>query len=194
MVDWTRNWTRKVRDNFGMFSDVLPRPLRILEIGVWEARSSVWMLDNLDPSEYVGVDPWVVDPPGNKKFPYTPAGIAKKQAIEDLAHENIARYDNAKLIKGKSQDVLVDPAYCMTFTPCSFGLVYIDGSHDEPDVTVDAENVWPLVQHGGIVVWDDCITRKYKNGSPVQKSADAFLADKPFETIFRDVHFVVRKI
>lgn len=195
MVKWTRNWTKKVKNNFSTFADDLPRPLRILEIGVWEARSALWMLNNLDPAEYIGIDPWVVDPPGNKKFPYNEDGFAKKRKIEELANRNLEPYENAYLIKGRSRDVIVNPIYSLIFKPESFGLIYIDGVHEYDPVTEDAENVWPLVQSGGIVVWDDCITRNRKEGhNPVQKSADAFLADKQFETLFRGVQFGVRKL
>ncbi len=177
-MNYTRNWTRKVKENFLPLRDRFPRPLRILEIGVWEARSAVWMLDNLSPAEYIGIDPWDSLLLDQKKFPPTVEGREKALAICMLAYENIEPYKQARFIHGQSQEVLST----QYFQPEYFGLVYIDGMHTREAVTEDARNIWPLVQVGGIVVWDD-ITARRKNF--VEEAADAFLADKAHEELFR---------
>ena len=192
MVDWTRNWTKKVKNNFSTFADDLPRPLRILEIGVWEARSALWMLDSLNPWEYVGVDPWTIDELDPKKFPRNEEGEAKSRAIEDLARKNLSGYYNAELIKGRSQDVLVVKQWAHVFRPESFGLIYIDGVHQYDPVTEDATNCWPLLQVGGVVVWDDCVMKRQK--TMIQEAADAFLIGKPHIPLFRNGQFGVRKL
>ncbi len=193
-MNYTRNWTKKVRQNFGPLKDRLPRPLRLLEIGVWEGRSALWMLDNLGPAEYIGIDPWDIAFLDQKKFPPTEEGRAKGRAIEELARANLAPLANARLIKGSSQIVLVDPQYADIFRPESFGFVYIDGMHTYAAVMADACNVWPLVQVGGVVVWDDCITRCNKEGrNIIQKAADNFMLGKPHEVLFRGAQFGVMK-
>ena len=193
-MKYTRDWTRKVKTNFSAIADQLPRPLRILEIGVWEARSAVWMLENLDPAEYIGIDPWSIDNLKRNFFPRNAEGEARVRAIESLARAMLEPFDNARLIRGASQDVLADPQYAdVLFRPGSFGLVYIDGEHEAEAVLADSNNVWPLVCAGGIVVWDDYITKQFKTGSAVQQVADAFLADKPHDVLFRGVQFGVRK-
>jgi predicted O-methyltransferase YrrM len=62
-----------------------------------------------------------------------------------------------------------------------FDLAYIDGSHTYDDVMEDSTGVWPLINAGGIIIWDN-----YKYGlhhlhlSPDQRpggAIDAFLSD-----------------
>ncbi len=195
---YTRNWTGKVKRNFATFADSLPRPLRILEIGVWEARTAVWMLENLNPAAYIGIDPWDRSLLDQKKFPENAEGEAKVWAIENLARENVRPFISVvTLIKGLSQDVMRDPAYEYLFDCKSFGLSYIDGFHDYDAAMADAINVWPLIQSGGVVVWDDTVALSDKKGkrnvNPIQQAADDFLRNKQFTELFRNEQYGVRK-
>jgi predicted O-methyltransferase YrrM len=195
---YTRNWTGKVKRNFATFADSLPRPLRILEIGVWEGRTAVWMLENLKPEEYVGIDPWRRSWLDQKKFPDTPEGESKVRAIEALARKNLAPFANATLIKGASQVVLTGASdFTVRYLPKSIGLSYIDGFHNYDAAMADSINVWPLMQSGGVVVWDDTVALSDKRGkravNPIQQAADDFLRNKQFTELFRNEQYGVRK-
>ena len=36
-----------------------------------------------------------------------------------------------------------------------YDLAYIDGSHMRDDVMADSIAAWPLLQRGGVIIWDD---------------------------------------
>jgi predicted O-methyltransferase YrrM len=41
-----------------------------------------------------------------------------------------------------------------------FDLVYIDGSHHSADVQADAMLSWPMIQGGGVVIFDDYLSQR----------------------------------
>ena len=115
------------------------RPLRYLEIGVFEARSSLWMFEHVlthPDSRMVGIDAWPV--------PTDP--------FEERARANLApQGERVELIKGRSHAALRDPR----LLPESFDIIYIDGDHTSLGVMTDSVLCWPLLKVGGICIWDD---------------------------------------
>jgi predicted O-methyltransferase YrrM len=110
--------------------------LRYLEIGVFEGRSVVWMLENIlthPTARFTCIDPFF--------------GDLMARFVENLKISG--SLDKATIIKGFSQDKLKDLA------PDSFHIIYIDGSHAAADVLVDAVLSWPLLKNGGILIFDD---------------------------------------
>lgn len=58
-----------------------------------------------------------------------------------------------------------------------FDLIYIDGSHEAPDVLSDATLSFPLLKVGGVMIFDDYLWRSARGGplhSP-KLAVDAFL-------------------
>lgn len=115
---------------------VLPRlpsaGVRWLEIGSLEGRSACWVLDNAldDDGELVCVDRW-------------PEKMQKAEANFD---HNVA--GRATKVKGRSADFLL-------YDSSLYDAIYIDGSHDAPDVLGDAVLSWPRLKVGGVLIFDD---------------------------------------
>lgn len=107
-----------------------------LEIGVWEGRSLLWMMDHIltDPtSRTVAVDMF-------------------SPQIEQTFRQNLAKSGHAhrvQLIRERSETAL------RRMTPNSFDIIYIDGAHDVKTVLIDAINAWELLKPGGILIFDD---------------------------------------
>jgi predicted O-methyltransferase YrrM len=120
------------------------RPVHALEIGVFEGRSTVWLLDNILTSPEASLS-WIDTFSGSAEHVEIDfAGVEKR------FRENTKRFGtkvNGQV--GKSQDVL------RRMSTERFDLVYIDGSHEAPDVLSDAVLAWPLLKPGGLMGFDD---------------------------------------
>jgi predicted O-methyltransferase YrrM len=119
------------------------KPIRVLEIGSWEGRSTVFMLHHLPMAEVTAVDTWQ----GGREH----AGDPRLERVEELFDANVARY-GVRLTKVKSTSAEFFRSYRPS-TP--FDLVYVDGSHHADDVMVDAMGGFDLLASGGIIIFDD---------------------------------------
>jgi SAM-dependent methyltransferase len=113
-----------------------------IEIGAWEGRSAVWLLENVltDPSSVLHcIDLWA-----------SPNG----RTIEARFDRNIAiavGRTGGRVVKrrGKSVDVLPD------FDARAADVVYVDGSHIARDVLSDLMLAWRTLKPGGVLICDD---------------------------------------
>jgi len=110
--------------------------VRYLEVGVFEGRSAVWMLENIltHPSaRLTAIDVFQDD-------------------LQDRFVGNINKSgfrDKVEIFKGKSQEKLRE-------LPLeSYDLIYIDGSHRAKHVFLDAALSWDLLKDGGLLIFDD---------------------------------------
>jgi predicted O-methyltransferase YrrM len=142
------------------------RPVRALEIGVFEGRSTVWLMEHI-----------LTHPDATLTWIDTFAGGADHTGLDLAGLEQRFRANTAQFGAkvfgqiGKSQDVLRGMA------GEQFDLVYIDGSHEAADVLTDAVLAWPLLRPGGLIGFDDYGW----NGFPEPErcpalAVDAFLA------------------
>lgn len=119
-----------------------------LEIGVNEGRSMLWMLENVEPKQAIGLDPYRPDKAEHAehyaKFrdnmqhnlaPYLASG-------QCVVHE-ASSFDFLRERHGEIADGSVD-------------LCYLDGSHMAWDLMADVSLVWPkLKRPGGMLLFDD---------------------------------------
>jgi predicted O-methyltransferase YrrM len=114
----------------------IDKPIRMLQIGVFEGQDLVWMLQHIlthPDSRVVAIDPWL------KK------GInAKENAIHNLR----AWKNRIEFIEAKSQDVM-DGHLGL------FDLIVIDGDHSPEAVEVDATNSLLHAKPGAWILFDD---------------------------------------
>ena len=128
--DWHKShisvWLRVVKP-------LLPKgPIQWLEIGSLEGRSALWTAENLlkDGDSLICVDRW-----GNKEaeanFDANTAGNSLIEKVKDRSSSFLAR------------DIR------------EYDAIYIDGSHDAPDVITDAVLGWMRLKVGGLMIFDD---------------------------------------
>lgn len=110
--------------------------LGYLEVGVFEGKSVVWMLENIltDPSSHVTA----VD-----IFP----GELKSTFLRNV--ELAGRTEAATAIEGLSSVEL------RKLPLQDYDIIYIDGSHTADDVLADAVLAWGLLKPGGVMIFDD---------------------------------------
>jgi predicted O-methyltransferase YrrM len=175
--DWfTENipiWTRLLADYQG-------KPgIRYLEVGVFEGRSMVWMVENIlthPTAEIVGIDP------------FDETGELKARFDRNLAASGFR--GKAHIIVGLSQSELGKlPAN-------HFDIIYIDGSHTADDVLTDAVLAWPLVKEGGVIIFDDYLwPAPYPDDLLPKIAVDSFVNAywKALEVVHSEYQLVIRK-
>lgn len=147
-------------------------PRSVLEIGAYEGRSTVWMAEHvLAPGgEIVVVDHW------RGSSTHDPAEMP---AVEARFDANVAelrrRIPGVRLEKVKAASVEALSRLLAAGRTGSFDFVYIDGSHEAPDVLTDAAFAYPLLRVGGLIAFDDYAWRRFTDVNDNPKVAvDAF--------------------
>lgn len=134
-TDWfTHNiphWEAAIRDT---------NPItQALELGVFEGRSVLWMLDNLPDAHVTAVDWW------NNDW----LEARGHYDTETNFDHNIAPYgDRVTKVKATTLDYLRDNRQ-------TFDLIYIDGGHIGKTVITDACLAHHALNPGGLLIFDD---------------------------------------
>jgi predicted O-methyltransferase YrrM len=133
--DWfTKNipvWRRLLAEYVGAPN------LHYLEIGVYEGRASIWMLENVlthETSRLTALDIFTSEQ-------------IRRRWLDNV--EKSGRANSVTTIKGYSQITLRD------LPVNSYDIIYIDGSHTADDVLADAIQSWALLKVGGTLIFDD---------------------------------------
>jgi predicted O-methyltransferase YrrM len=169
----------------------LPSRKRFLEIGSFEGRSSVWLIENAieEGGDLFCVDTWE----GGEEHK---AQGHDMSAVEDRFHTNITlalatvypKKINVQSFRDTSLNAL---SALLSTTPKSrdlFDFIYIDGSHQAPDVITDACMAWPLLRVGGVMVFDD-----YGWGEPLPATHKPKMAIDAFVDIYKERLHLIHK-
>jgi predicted O-methyltransferase YrrM len=121
-------------------------PCRCLEIGSYQGRSTVWMLENVLTHPDARIT--CID-----TFEGSVENTANhKKDMMKIFLENVSAFDpKVELQRGKSGDVLRQMSRRRHF----YDFVYIDGCHFSANVMEDDVLTFPLVKIGGMIVFDD---------------------------------------
>lgn len=148
-MKFTQDWFSHNIPNMEMCMGMLPWKQRFLEIGCFEGRATVWFLEHgmdtygssitcIDTfkgsAEHVGLD--MDDLYSRFQANMGEAlGVGQRcEVIRKTSYEGLA-----DLIKNKAK----------------FDFIYVDGSHTAYDTMTDACMAWPMLQRGGIMLFDD---------------------------------------
>ena len=185
-VDWfSRNipaWTHYLKE-------LKNKPnLNFLEIGSFQGRSTVWLLENIltdDTSKITCIDTFE----GSEEHITNFSEHIKN--LYDVFMHNISKFKDKIIIKkNKSQIILKQLIETYDF-------IYIDGDHKASSVLEDAVLSFSLLKSGGIMIFDDYLWFAMKKYIDNPKSAiDAFLeiySDK-INILFKDYQVIIEKI
>lgn len=148
---------------------------KILEIGSMEGRSAVFFLNYLPGSTVTCIDP------------------LSPQHAGAFAHNLSAYEDRLRLMRGNSLPKLIQ----LRGERASFDLIYIDGSHDRENVFLDSILSWPMLNVGGILMWDDY--KGFMKEAPMWQrptgAIDGFLLahEGEYETVHAGKQMIIRK-
>lgn len=163
--EFTRRWF--ILRNQVTFSTFLPpkfdgtKPVRMIQIGVFEGMDLVWQLQHVlkhPDSRVLAIDPWM---------PTTKLDAEFMRGVEQRARKNLSPWrDKVQIIKGSSQEILKDIVdnnrRVHGIAPGHWDYIVIDGDHDRKPVYKDAVNAFNLVRPGGWLLFDDVHNRSYK--------------------------------
>ena len=167
VAQFSRDWfSHNIPAWTALLAELRGRPgVRVLEIGVFEGRSTCWLLENILTGEGSTID--CID---------TFDGSMEHSRIEMAAvkarfEANTAPWrEQVTLHIGKSSQLLP------SFTG-PYDFIYIDGSHAAADVLIDAVLAWRLARDNAIIIFDDYLWRRNLDRPWLrpQMAIDAFL-------------------
>lgn len=143
---FTQDWFSHNIPVWQQLVPLVPERRVALEIGSFEGRSTVWLAEN-GMKVIDCVDTWQ----GSEEH-----GQLDMLSVEETFDYNIQKVRSSTDViirkhKGLSTRVLATLAECSA----TFDFIYIDGSHIARDVMTDACMAWPMLNPGGVLVFDD---------------------------------------
>jgi hypothetical protein len=173
--------------------------LRFLEIGSYQGRAAVWLLENIlthNSSSITCIDTFEGSVEHHEHFKDD-----IKNLFETFSH-NMSRFgDKVKVMKNRSQVALKHLSICGANLnkgdDGQFDFVYIDGDHRASSVMEDAVLSLPLLKQGGLMIFDDYLwTCSKKDIDDPKPAIDAFIhlyADK-IKVLFINQQVIIRKL
>lgn len=157
-MNFTQDW---FSHSIPRFKKILgdKKDLRILEIGSFEGRSAIWMIQNLNPKKIVLVEPGYLK--GNN----------------DQLKSNLSGL-NYKLIEKPNNEAWKDYIFD------EFDFVYIDGNHSSKNCYFDMILGWSVLSENGIMAIDDYQWKlRDKDGTRPKDAVDFFLKRNDIEIL-----------
>lgn len=154
--EFTNDWFERTAKN--VWDQLIPQinPTKILEIGSYEGASTCYLIEKIGSLKNIEVhciDTWEggID---NK------AAGANMFAVEQRFHKNtdyaVGKVSNhVEIIIHKNNSDLALSRLVANGQSGYFDFVYVDGSHQAPDVLCDAVLGFRLLRKNGIIVFDD---------------------------------------
>jgi len=178
---FTKDWFEWAPEVWTQLIPLLPARKSFLEIGSFEGRSTVWIVENMmNPGDWIDcVDTWeggeehAEEDMGSveKRFKYNVnlalggAEVEERDGEHKFPYPVHTRYASPAPTEGQRKRLY---KYKCTSTQylgsklagCIdnknlFDFIYIDGSHIAKDVLTDACMAWPLLKPKGVMVFDD---------------------------------------
>lgn len=176
-MQFTNDWFESHTNSWNLLFNQY-KPKKILEIGSFEGRSTCYMLqnivDDLD-SEIVCIDTWG----GGEEHVHENMLSVEQRFDSNIEIARVGRATLIKKLKMESFEALSE--LVVNGYGNSFDLVYVDGSHQAPDVLSDLIFSYRLLKVGGILICDDYVWRH-----PDGIIHEPKLAIDSFSNIYRD--------
>jgi predicted O-methyltransferase YrrM len=173
MPQFTENWfsghvPHWERLFFGELEWKPDAPRRLVEIGCFEGRSTLWFLENLlrhPESRIVCIDTF------NGGTEHT---SAQTEGLFDRFNTNLT--DSGQAHKAEVLRCASFEGLLQLITRGGEGpdLIYVDGSHEAPDVLADLVLAFRLVSPGGVILCDDYLWPHIDVLSSPKLAIDAF--------------------
>lgn len=153
--EFTRDWFAHAQAE-QVWRAVIPLMARrksALEIGAFEGRASVWIVENIleDGGFLTCIDTWG----GGEE--HTDINFEEVEARFARNSRRAEEKNPTKQIFTRKAESVTLMARWVGDMQGDFDFIYIDGSHRAPDVLADAVLAWRLLAVGGVMVFDDYV-------------------------------------
>jgi predicted O-methyltransferase YrrM len=152
--EFTNSWFASIPRP--IWDQIIPQhnPTKILEIGSYEGASAVYLLEKLGnelPLEVCCVDTWS----GGVEHDEVNMSAVEARFDKNISLAKSLALQPVSVKKYKSQsDVALAELLTQGYRN-HFDFIYVDGSHQAPDVLCDAVLAFRLLRVGGIMAFDD---------------------------------------
>lgn len=185
--EFTNRWFESAAK--AVWDSLMPKidPSRILEIGSYEGASTCYLIEKLATSKALElhcVDTWeggvehkeggsaTADMSAVERRFHHNTNIAKSKAgspVQLVLHKNFSDIALSKLIAEGKQGY--------------FDFIYVDGSHQAPDVLCDALLSFRLLRKNGVIAFDDYLWQE-----PLAYGTDPIRCPKPAVDAFTNIY------
>lgn len=155
MPHFDTDWFSYAVPNFQGIAKYLTPVQSVLEIGVYQGRSSCWILQNMlsDTGTLTCIDPFIDSDERPKFFSLDPLPQGTEREL--LFRANTAEVKKAtqtlEVHVGRSFYILAD----LLHQRQQYDFIYCDGNHSAASVMADAVMCFGLLRPGGILLFDD---------------------------------------
>jgi hypothetical protein len=122
------------------------KPVDVLEVGSYEGRSAVALLEYLPKSTVTCIDTFAADDITN-----VPEDVS---VIEARFDANVASYGTRAVKIKQRAAAAMDILHAEGRT---FDVIYLDAAKKRVDALAHSALAWPLLKVGGVVIWDDLL-------------------------------------
>ena len=187
--EFTNDWFTKVAEDNWKILIPQVNPKKVLEIGSYEGAATSFIINNVnDCEEIFCIDTWE----GGVEHGKMDAKSISMKHVEKRFDKNIEiaikeakSIVNNKKIKARSDDALIN--LLSEGKKNYFDFIYVDGSHQAPDVLLDAILSFRLLRVGGVIAFDD-----YLWSEELESGRDPLRCPKPAIDAFTNLY--LRKI
>ena len=152
-MEFTNDW---FDPHIPTWNRIVPQynPSRILEVGSYEGRSVCHVIELLGSQkslEIVCVDTWG----GGREHADIDMGSVERRFDANVGEAISKAGQPVTVKKMKGHSCIALSALVAEGRSNYFDMVYVDGSHEAPDVLADAVLCYRLLREGGLMIFDD---------------------------------------
>jgi len=153
MTTFTTDWFSYAINNFTALKKGLGTVNSILEIGVFQGRSTCWQLENMlsDVGSITCIDPFIESDDTALSLGLLPEQSEREKLFRANVAEVIKPTQTVEIMVGRSYTELAK----LINEKRQFDFIYVDGNHCAYSALTDACMCYGLLRKGGIMLFDD---------------------------------------
>lgn len=195
---YTENWFGS--EDIEKFLPKYTEEKRMLEIGSFEGKSTVWFLENIllnSNSTITCVDPWTSYSQNKDSFN---SYNTLETEWDFTNHQKTFIYNIYQ--SGYPEKVIINKGFSHKILPKlindneKYDIIFIDGNHTSAFVLSDCVMSWYLLADNGIMIFDDYLWGDVNSTTAPKIAVDSFIScfKDYIEVIWSDYRLAIKKI